>query len=83
MELKWVIIHGKIGSKCRNACLFLSCLLSLSYFSRGATIMQKIMMEKGAYLFLSVGICFSVLYVSSIMNMVFCAFKEKCLFSEV
>lgn len=62
--------------------LFLSCL-STSCFSRGANVIQKIIIAKGAYFFLSLGVCFSVLYLLSIMSVSFCAFKEKCSFSEM
>lgn len=63
--------------------LFLSCLSTMSCFSRGATVIQKIIIAKGAYFFLSLGVCFSVLYLLSIMSVSFCAFKEKCSFSEM
>lgn len=38
------------------------------------------MITKGAYLFSSVGMHFSVIYLSSIMNMIFCPLKENVYF---
>lgn len=81
MELKWVVIDGEIGGRCLPACHFLPCCCQVA-FPVEQLLCKKIMMTKGAYLFRSVGVCFSVLYLSS-HECDFLCFKEKCLLSEM
>lgn len=81
MELKWVVIDGEIGGRCLPACHFYPAVVRL-LFQWSNYYAKKIMMTKGAYLFLSVGVCFSVLYLSS-HECDFLCFKEKCLLSKM
>ena len=80
MELGWVVIDCKTGSKRLKACPFSVLRIAELLFRWNNYHAKKITITKGAYLFSSVGMYFSVLYSSSVMNMIFCPLKDNAYF---